>query len=113
MSIHHRNLQKLAIEMFKIKKNLSPTPMNEIFKNYTSHYDLRNKRSWEVCKTRTVYFGTKTIRFRGPKTWEMLPSEIKKSNTLEEFRIKIKNWVPQGCTCRLCKVFIPELGFLE
>ena len=112
ITIHHRNLQKLAIEMFKIRNNLSPTPMNEIFKNCTNHYDLRNKRYWEVCRTRTVYYGTETIRYRGPKTWELLPLNIKESKTLCEFKNKIKNWIPQGCTCRLCKVFIPELGFL-
>ena len=32
-SIHHRNLQKLAIEMFKVKNNLSPSFMRKVFLN--------------------------------------------------------------------------------
>ena len=32
MTAHHRNLQKLATEMYKINNNLSPVPMQEIFK---------------------------------------------------------------------------------
>ena len=30
-SIHHRNLQVLAVEMFKIKSNMAPEFLNEIF----------------------------------------------------------------------------------
>ena len=68
VTIHHRNIQKLAIEMFKIKNDLSPMPMKDIFKNYVNTHDLRNNRCWEISKVRTVYYGIETIRFRGPKT---------------------------------------------
>ena len=30
-TIHHRNLQKLAIELYKVQNNLSPTLMKDIF----------------------------------------------------------------------------------
>ena len=33
VSIHHRNLQVLAMEMFKIKNNMAPEFLNEIFQN--------------------------------------------------------------------------------
>ena len=113
VTIHHKNLQRLATEMFKIKNRLSPTPVNEIFKDCINHYDLRKNRLWETCKVKSVYFGTETIRYRGPKTWDILPQNIKDSKTLTEFKIKIKNWSPNGCTCRLCKTFIPDLGFIN
>ena len=38
MKIHHRNLQKLAIEMYKIKNNLCPIPMKEIFRDCVNTY---------------------------------------------------------------------------
>ena len=44
ITIHHKNIQRLAIEMFKIKNNLSPPLMNDIFKENTNTYDLRKKR---------------------------------------------------------------------
>ena len=31
VTIHHRNLQKLAIEMYKIKNQISPIPMQKLF----------------------------------------------------------------------------------
>ena len=36
MTIHQRNIQKLAIEMYTIKNNLSPIPMKDIFKEYVN-----------------------------------------------------------------------------
>ena len=113
MTIHHRNIQKLAIEMYKVKNNISPLPVREIFSENNNSYDLRNKRCWETAKTRTVLYGTETVRYRGPKTWDIVPQTIKDSKTLIEFKQKIKTWKPSECTCRLCKTFIPELGFIE
>ena len=113
MTIHHKNIQKLAIEMYKIKNKLSPIPMMDIFKNHVNTYDLRNKKCWEIGKVRTVAYGTETIRSSGPKTWDMVPRHIKDSKTLAEFKSKIRTWKPIECTCRLCKTFIPQLGFIN
>ena len=53
------------------------------------------------------------IRYRGPKTWEILPSDIKKAKSLVEFKAKIKKWKPQGCTCRLCLNYVYHYGFIS
>ena len=113
VTVHHNNLKRLAIEMFKIKNNQSPLPVQELFKKHTDLYDLRNKRCLEIENIRTVHFGTETVRFRGPKTWDMLPSDIQESNTLDEFKSKVKYWKPDDCACRLCKTFIHNLGFIN
>ena len=111
-TIYHRNLQKLATEMFKIKNNISPTLMQELFPVHENKYDLRKKRCWETSNVRTTCYGRETLRFRGQKTWQLLPISIKESNSLLEFKSKIRNWRPEGCTCRLCKEFIHDLGFI-
>ena len=110
--VHHRNLQKLAIEMDKSHKNLSPDIMNLVFKKSTNSYDLRNKNPFRSRNARTVHYGTETISYRGPKIWALVPEEIRASPNLQEFKVRIKNWVPQGCTCRLCKIYIQRIGFL-
>ena len=112
-TIHHRNLQRLAIEMFKIKNHLSPLPMQELFTEKIHQHDLRNKRSWETYNLRTVKYGTETIIHMGPKTWNMVPNDMKKSKSLFEFKQKIKHWKPTECSCRLCKTYIYNLGFLH
>ena len=111
-TIHHRNLQKLATEMYKVVNNLSPTIMKNIFPDNNNPYNLRNKNPFLSTNVRTVFNGTEAISFRGPKTWALVPDEIKKSKTLFEFKAKIRNWKPEGCMCRICKIFIHNLGFL-
>ena len=106
-TIHERNLQKLATEMYKVKHNLCPKPIQELFTP-----SIRGKNDWVLPKVKTVNKGLETIRYRGPKTWELVPTEIKKSKSLSAFKDKIKGWKPLGCTCRLCKTYIKDLGYL-
>ena len=47
ITIHQRNLQRLAIEMYKINNHLSPLPMQELFTERINKHDLRNKKCWE------------------------------------------------------------------
>ena len=106
-TIHERNLQKLATEMYKVKHNLCPKPFQELFTPA-----IRANNDWVIPKVRTVNKGVETIRYRGPKTWELIPVEIKISKSLSSFKEKIKKWKPVGCTCRLCKTYIKDLDYI-
>ena len=111
-SIHHRNLQKLAIEIYKVKNNLSPTLMKEVFPVRDIPYNLRCLNPFHSKNINTVYNGTETISFRGPKTWKLVPDDLKNAASLSEFKSKIKQWEPKGCTCRLCKEYVQHIGFI-
>ena len=109
----HRNLQKLATEMYKIKIRISPTPIQELFPLHDNIYNLRNERCWQTFNVRTVAYGTETLLYRGRETWKLLPEELKNSTSLPDFRSKIKKkWQPVGCACRLCKIYIHNVGFI-
>ena len=112
-SIHDRNLQKLAIEIYKVKNNLSPCFMHSIFPEIDNTYNLRNNPTFRTEIIRTTYYGSETLMYRGPKVWELVPQKIKEAGNLAEFKIKIKLWKPEGCTCRMCKVYISNLGFIQ
>ena len=111
---HHRNLQKLATEMYKVKNILSPTLMKHVFPEREREipYNLRNLNPFQSTNVSTVFNGTETVAFRGPKIWAIVPEDIKNSGSLTRFKEKIKNWEPNGCTCRLCKLFVHNLGFI-
>ena len=54
-TIHNRNFQLLATELFKVKNGLSPAFMNEIFvENAQHYYDLRKKTEFKRNKVKTV-----------------------------------------------------------
>ena len=101
------------IEMFKTKNNLNPTFMKEIFAQKRSYYSLRNESHLQLPKVRTTTYGTENIQYRGCLLWSSLPSFLKECSTIQEFKRKIKQWNGDSCTCRLCKVFIRDLGFLD
>ena len=106
-TIHERNLQKLAIEMYKVKHNLCPKSFQKLFTP-----TIRGNQEWVLPKTKTESRGIETIRYLGPKTWKLIPDEIKKSKSLFSFKEKIKKWKPSGCTCKLCKIYVKNLGYL-
>ena len=112
VTVHQKNLQRLAIEMFKVKNDIAPIPFQKIFEDTNKTYNLRNQNTWVLPSMRTVHYGTETIRYRGPLIWDSLPSDLKESTTLQAFKSKIKNIRKIDCTCRLCKTFVPNLGFL-
>ena len=60
-SIHDRNLQKLAIEIYKVKNNLSPSFMHSLFPDTENPYNLRSKPSFKTRNIRTVYYWFRDI----------------------------------------------------
>ena len=55
--------------MYKIKNDISPTLIQELFLVYDNPHNLRNNRCWQTSNVRTVGFGTETLLFRGQETW--------------------------------------------
>ena len=81
VSIHQRNLQILATEIYKAKNDLGPEIMKDIFHSVQKPYNLRN---YQTCKY-TMYFGTEGISSLAPKIWEIVPCEIKNTKSLDIF----------------------------
>ena len=97
--------------MYKVKHELSPSIMRNVFPSRSVSYNLRRPNDFESVNVRTVHYGTETISYRGPKIWRLLPNEIKNAKSLIEFKRKIRLWQPI-CDCRLCKNYVPNIGFL-
>ena len=49
--LSHRNLQTLAHEIFKVKINMTPEVLTEIFLQKESNYSLRNSTALQGIKT--------------------------------------------------------------
>ena len=112
VTIHHRNIRVLAVEIYKVIQGISPPLLNEVFVPRQCNYDLRGNNFLERSRVKSVRHGTESISSLAPKIWEILPNEIKDFDTLQIFKAKIKKWVPVKCPCRLCKVYLPQVGFI-
>ena len=113
VSIHYNNVHTLAIEMYKVANGLSPDIMNDIFKlRENTHYNLRYASQFLFDPIHSVLNGSESASCLGPKIWERIPFEIKNINSLVGFKKEIRKWKPANCPCRICKVYIPNLGFI-
>ena len=109
--IHHRNIQRVALEMFKVKNDLCPEIMKEIF---TFVANPKSTKTFIIPNVNSEYMGKLSLRWFGPVVWEtMLPECYKNITELENFKEDIKKWVPDNCKCRLCKEYIASVGFIE
>ena len=73
--------------------------------------NLRNNSIIQRQANRTVYFGTEGISFLATKLWELIRSEIKSAKLLNIFKEKIKSWKTDKCPCRLCEMYVRNIGF--
>ena len=111
VTTHHRNIQLVAIVMFKVKNGLCPEIMRDLFQlNEGSNGTTR----FVIPKVNTEYMGKLSLRYFGPVVWEqMLPVRYKEITSLDKFKQEIKRWVPDNCKCRLCKRYVGGLGFVN
>ena len=106
VSIHTRNIQRLAIEMFRFYNGLSPPLMKNIFKlKAKTSYNLRQVSEFSRPMVKSVYHGTESISYLEPKIWDILPEKLKNIDNLEHFKKEIKTWKPD-------KVYTESVGFL-
>ena len=88
-SIHHRNIQTLANEIFKFLNGLSPPIMNEVFQVMPSApYSPRDNNELYSSIIRILY-----------------------NPSLDSFKKSIRKWKPI-CLCRLCKTYFQHVGFI-
>ena len=90
-SIHHRNIQSLAIELYKFFHGLSPIIMKNVFHfNTNIPYNLRSCSELYSRNPKTLKDGTKTICYLAPKIWSLVLNSIKSSKSLDVFNSKIR-----------------------
>ena len=110
---HYRNIRALATEMYKNIQGISLKLLNDIF-------NLCNVNSYNFCgntfserrKVKLVRHDAEFIWFLASQILEILPIETKDLDALQIFKEKIKKWVPAGCPCRLCKIYLPQDRFI-
>ena len=93
--MHHKNLPKFVIEIYKVPNGLCHEVMNQFFRfQIQNHRNLRNNSTFRIPYFDTVFKGKKSVSYHGPKMWSQVPDEIKSLESLRSFKKVIKKWVP-------------------
>ena len=66
-------------------------------KTNNSHYNLRYTSQFSENPVHSIYNGTESSSYFGPKIWEQIPCEIRNRKFLVGFKLEIKKWKPADC----------------
>ena len=75
-------------------------------------YNLRNQSKCSRSISCSERYGIAAASSIGLKLWDKVPTETKNSKSLEEFKARIKSWVPENCPCKICELFFKHVGYL-
>ena len=113
MTIHHQNIQLLAIEIYEAIHNLPGGNLSEFFVRNNHNYNLRSESELLLPNVNTVFKGQNPVSYFGSVTWNSTPFELRKASSYQIFRSEKKRWRLTNCACRLCKNYRGNLGFIN
>ena len=82
----------LGIEGYKCFLGLNPDYLNNLFKQSSTKYDMRNLCHLEQPKFKTFSYGQHSIQYYGSKLWNLLPYSVKNTKDLNVFKHNITRW---------------------
>ncbi|KAK2547346.1 hypothetical protein P5673_032753 [Acropora cervicornis] len=102
-TLRNRCLQDIAILMCKVKNNLVPSYISEIFTRKRTRYNLRNS-DFEIPRFDTIRYGKHTLRYQGPYIWSKLDNSMRELPSLSIFKTNIcrVDVEDSGNCCNLC-----------
>ena len=65
-------------------------------------YNLRRKFLLELPEAHSVTYGTNSLHYKACLIWNSLPNDIVNSDSLNSFKLKIKEWKCDTCSCICC-----------
>ena len=87
--------------------------MSDLFVARENNYNPRNFQELESSLRQTIKIETETISYRGPQIWNLIPERLRTLETLNKFKKEMKSWKCDACLCRMCKMYIQRVGFIN
>ena len=112
VTFHQKNVQSLCLEIYKTTQNVNPSFMNEVF-TIKNQPDNTRKQNLVYPNPHTVTYGLHTFGYRGSLVWSSLPKEIQNTTDISAFKKFVSKDVKEICKCKLCKLYIQNLGYIE
>ena len=107
-TLRNRRLQDIAGHMYKVKNNICPKHIADLFQRTDTKYLLRNEE-FVIPRLNTITHRKHSIRYIGPKLWNILPKKIMDFSTLSVIKqhilqldLNCRLADAQGSNCTLC-----------
>ena len=83
-----------------------------MFERRNDTYNLRNFQEFATNRKRTVKMDLETLNYRYPQLLSILPENLRQIKSLVQFKESVGKCDYIDCPCRLCKLYLPSIGFL-
>ena len=107
----NKNIQTLTTEVLKVVNNIGPPIMKNFFDFRENRYSIRKFQEMRQQKVRTIRYGLETALYRDPQLWSFLPADLKSLPNVNLFKSKTKHWECTECPCKLCKIYLKNIGY--
>ena len=82
----------------------SPSYITDMFRISATPYATRGGTKLIQPKVNTTRNGLKSFRYQGAKIWNELPTSIKNTEDVSEFKYRLNEWPGPVCKCGSCDV---------
>ena len=108
--------KKLSV-LCKLKNTLTFQQRRILFKSFFEaqfkYCSFISQLDFQIPRINTTLKGIEPVRYFGPVIWDNIPIEIKSIKKINTFKTEIRKWKPTNCSCRLCKTYVKDLGFIN
>ena len=87
--------------------------MSELLNLRNINNDFCSQTDFELGQIYTTAYGLRSLKYFAPKIWNIVPTDIRNSDSLSEFTTKIKSWKPVTYPCNLCRTFVDQVGYID
>ena len=74
---------------------------------------LRKILMMKIPHVHKVHTSIESFSYIGPKVWNSLTEDVKRSNTLESFKSKLKELTIAKCPCSICRTYIEKVDYFD
>ena len=89
--------------MYKVKNNLVPPYISNLFINNDKKHNLRNLDDFEIPRFNTITYGKHSIRYMGPYIWARISKDVKRATSLNAFKKQIRKLDIEDILMEKCK----------
>lgn len=99
VTIHHRNWQVLATELYKVRHELAPGIMNNSSKIRIVKYNFRNDFLFATRYVKSFHYGSDTLFYLGRKLLDLLLKNIKDWENILKWNVKLWSLRTANAVC--------------
>ena len=86
--------------------------MAERFCTCRYNFNLRHSLFFSIPYVKNVCHESESLPNLGPRIWDLVPDTLKELDDVNSFKTHITKWQPENWPYRLCKSYIPHVGFI-